>query len=361
MKKQKLQCLETTNSLYVEKTKFGYFAKPCCVFLEDNPQFVDTIAELTDNPYTDHLRRTFEKRWQDNYKCRTCVERERAGVTSRRQYGLKVGGDKIVRWDLRPGHTCNLKCAMCSLDQSSKWLEDIDVLEKYQPKQHWDKGTNRTGLDWDYLYEQMKDTAQFVYIAGGEPFYMKDVQDFLERLAGNEWNRKNTIIQIQTNGVSNTPKFIDILKKFDRLEFSISLDGWGPVNELIRFPTNQEKFIENTNELFSLDPQHIFFNVTIQAMNLPTIDKVRKAVKKRWQATCQFHFVTWPEYLSVHALKPEVVKDVLQKSKNKQVLSYCSSKYKYDKNLNEKMQNYLIDLDKKRGTDSKTILPWCFV
>ena len=37
---------------------------------------------------------------------------------------------------------------------------------------------------------------------------------------------ENTEIQIQTNGVSNTDKFLEILKRSQRL-FSISIDGWG--------------------------------------------------------------------------------------------------------------------------------------
>ena len=35
--------------------------------------------------------------------------------------------------------------------------------------------------------------------------------------------------------------------------------------------------------------------------------------------------------------------------------------YKFDEKQNKVMQNYLLDLDKKRGTDSKKIIPWCFV
>ena len=34
--------------------------------------------------------------------------------------------------------------------------------------------------------------------------------------------------------------------------------------------------------------------------------------------------------------------------------------YKFDSKLNQRMQSFLLDLDAKRGTDSRKIIPWCF-
>ena len=86
---------------------------------------------------------------------------------------------------------------------------------------------------------------------------MKSVQNFLGKLSKHEWNCNNTEIQIQTNGVSNTDKFLNILSKFKRLEFSISVDGWEDVNDLIRFPTKHKDFLKNTQELVDLDCNHL--------------------------------------------------------------------------------------------------------
>jgi len=34
--------------------------------------------------------------------------------------------------------------------------------------------------------------------------------------------------------------------------------------------------------------------------------------------------------------------------------------YKYNKEGNARMRQYLLDLDAVRGTDSKKTIPWCF-
>ena len=128
-----------------------------------------------------------------------------------------------------------------------------------------------------------------IYIAGGEPFYMKGVQRFCELLSKHEWNRKHTEIQIQTNGVSNTDSFLKTLEKFERLTFSISIDGWGSVNELIRFPTQHDIFCRDTQQLIDLKPMNISCNITVQALNLPNVDKVVAKVRRKWNGVCDMH------------------------------------------------------------------------
>ena len=41
-------------------------------------------------------------------------------------------------------------------------------------------------------------------------------------------------------------------------------------------------------------------------------------------------------------------------------LKQFASHYKYNPNGNDKMQKFLLELDARRGTDSKKITPWCF-
>ena len=58
-------------------------------------------------------------------------------------------------------------------------------------------------------------------------------------------------------------------------------------------------------------------------------------------------------------LKPQVIERVLETTKLPKLKKFCSE-YKYDENINKTMQNYLLDLDKKRQTNSKEVLGWCF-
>jgi len=381
-------CLASINSLYIESLgKDGrYSTDPCCLYLAPHPSSVDSIEKLLSNPTIDSIRQQFKDDWK-RPECTHCVRNEEMGIGSHRLYSLRDGYDGVIRkWDIRPESTCNLKCAMCNDRVSSKWKEDIDILTKYGNDQTSgdipSPAKSRKDFDFDWVYTKCVDTAEFIYIAGGEPFYMKSVQKFLNKLSKNQWNCDNTRIQIATNGVSNTPKFLDILSRFKRLEFSLSVDGWGKVNEIIRFPTDHNTFIENVDELIQLNPFDVYFNITVQCMNLPNIDELVSNIKNRWGTALynchenkrnllkannieytpilfELHKLEGPNYLRIDNLKPHVVERVFETTDLPEIKKFCSE-YKYDESQNKIMQNYLLDLDVKRKTNSKEILGWCF-
>jgi len=353
------QCLESINSIYIEKQDYkGYNVKPCCLYNNRGNKYrVENIKDIIDNPYIKEIQDNFTKDWR-RPECNACVVKENINLKSRRLKSLETGYKGIVNWDIRPGNTCNLKCAMCNFSNSSKWIEDIDVLKKYRNLDI--NASTRENLDWKWIYENCIDKAEKIYIAGGEPFYMKNVHKFLKNLSRSDWNTKNTEIMIQTNGISNTPKFLEILSKFKKLSFSISIDGWGSVNELIRFPTKHDEVLKGASELYNLDCKSVVFNITVQAMNLPNIDTLVNELHNYGRCAYDIHKLVKPTYLAVNCLKPKVVKNVLKHTKVKELRAFYRG-YKFDEAQNKIMQNYLLDLDRKRGTDSKKIIPWCFV
>jgi len=356
-------CLESINSLYVQKTPSGYVNKPCCVWQDIEPlTYSKNIDQLLDNAAINEIREAFKGDWK-RPECNGCIVNESMGKSSKRTRGLVRGADKgIVKWDLRPGHTCNLKCAMCNPWNSSKWYEDLNVYKAYNLKYPIGSSlerTSRESLDWDWIYSQCIDKAEMIYIAGGEPFYMKPVQTFLEKLSQHDWNRKHTVIQIQTNGVSNTDKFLKTLSKFERLEFSISIDGWGRVNEIIRFPTNHKVLVQNIKQLMALKTNNLYFNLTVQCMNLPNVDKTLTKLKEIWNGKYEIHNLTRPKHLSINCLKPVVIRQVKRTTQVPELKTFLKS-YEYNAEQNIKMKEYLLALDEARGTNSQEVLPWCF-
>ena len=356
----KLNCLEGTNSLYIERRSGGYVVSPCCLYkAKHSSGTVSNIEDLIDNPYINKIKEGFKGDWK-RPECIDCIQKDLAGKSSKRTNSLKRGNIGITHWDIRPGSLCNLKCAMCTPWNSSKWYEDIDIFKKYNGEVLNENDRKaRDEIDWDWIYKNCIDKADYIYIAGGEPFYMKEVQNFVKNLSKHEWNCNNTRLCIQTNGVSNTPKFLEILSKFNHLEFSISCDGWSDVNDLIRFPTKHNEFLKNTQELVDLNCEKLFFNITVQAMNLPNIDTLVDNIQKKWNGKYDIHKLTRPNQLQVNALKPHIVERVLEQTKVPELKVFYSD-YKFDKQLNLKMQQYLLELDSARGTDSKKIIPWCF-
>jgi formate dehydrogenase maturation protein FdhE len=75
-----------------------------------------------------------------------------------------------------------------------------------------------------------------------------------------------------------------------------------------------------------------------------------------------------PELLDVNSLKPAVIDNFSNFLSNTSVeefyytwLMNLLEEYKYSNKNNEKMKNYLEKLDKVRNTNSKDVLPWCWV
>ena len=354
-------CNEIYNSNYIEWfSDDGYNIKPCCLFNDDKMIFVENI---------DNIQSKVQEMWptyDHKVTCKTCIDKEKLGFPSKRTQSLDRGDPAIglVRFDLRPGNTCNLKCIMCNPKNSSQWYQDIEVWEEFNGDYwtHKDR-KDRGNLDWDWIYSNCADKADEIYIAGGEPFYMKNVQKFLKDLSNHSWNCENTRIVIQTNGISNTPKFLETLKKYRRLHFSISQDGWGEVNELIRFPTNHNKLMVGIQELLDCNPYYFDWNITVQAMNLPNIDFMIQKLKDTFKVDTQLGFLYHlyrlyhPDYLSINSLKPSVINNLnVEEIQLKKILE----DYKYNENNNKKMQDFLLTLDKKRGTNSPATIPWCF-
>jgi hypothetical protein len=357
-----LWCNEIYNSNYIEywSNDKGYNIKPCCLFNDDKQIFVENINDIQSK---------VQEMWPTyNHKetCKVCIDKEKLGFSSKRTESLNMGSPEIglIRFDIRPGNTCNLKCIMCNPKNSSQWYQDIDLWTEFNGN-YWklNRGRDRGNLDWDWIYSNCVDKAVEIYIAGGEPFYMKNVQKFLKDLSNHSWNCENTRVVIQTNGISNTPKFLEILKKYRRLHFSISQDGWGEVNELIRFPTNHDELMVGIQELLDCNPYYFDWNITAQAMNLPNIDFMIQKLKDTFKidTTLGFlyhlHRLYHPDYLSINSLKPSVINNLnIEEIQLQKILE----DYKYNGNNNKKMQKFLLAFDKKRGTNSPKIIPWCF-
>lgn len=310
----------------------------------------------------------FRKKFLDGERpveCASCYQKEAAGVDSKRTRSIKMFdrdpinvtpegyiNHDLVSWDIRPDSTCNLKCLMCTPDLSSKWEEDKEIYNKFFSSDR----AKYQDLDWDYIYENTADIAKRIYVAGGEPFYIKGVVKYLQRLSEHEFNRKHTKILIQTNGTTADNRLLDVCGKFDRFDLCVSFDGVKDVDDIIRFPGKWEEKIQLWKK-FDKMVNHLSISTTVQALNLPDLDNLLDYFP---QDKISFNLLTHPEILSLDALKPDIIDDVKNKTKIPELVKFCEDSV-YNESLNIKMQQYLLECDAKRGTDSKKTLPWCFV
>jgi len=337
--------------------------KPCCIFSGD--ETLDQVKEL-------FLKNERPK------GCEECWRREDNNIISKRQYYInqyknlnETSG--IRTYDLRLSTTCNLKCVMCGPHLSTKWNEDKDIYEKYNTKINDPIKYSINDFDFSNALE--------IYFAGGEPFYMKEVHQILEKISKNKFNVEHTKIRINTNGIiTENNKIFQLLKKFKKLEFTISLEGSKRVKEYIRFPANWNDFLsglkiitditdkpKTVEEVFSCD-RSVAFNVTASCLNLPNLFEVFE-----WANTLEYvyvvNYVEEPLMLNINSLTPNVIDEFLSEHELynytfehlNDISKYVEKNYKFNKSSNQKMKLYLNDLDKRRNIDSKHILPWCWL
>jgi sulfatase maturation enzyme AslB (radical SAM superfamily) len=354
-----MDCWYLKHGLHLDLTVNGYRASPCCQYKANENVSVPNPQDIHKHDILKNLKNDFDNDIK-NPGCESCWTQEKLFSHSKRlDAPTKDKWQDIQVWDLRPGNTCNLKCVMCMPHLSTKWYEDVDIWKKYNDSNFSiDQIRTKQKFDWDYVKENTKNKALKIYIAGGEPFYMKEVINFLEYLSQFKFNCKNTEIMINTNGISFNDKMITLLKKFQKLVLIVSIDGYGQVDELIRYPTvfsEKLKFIKQCRKFAD-----IRLNVTVSALNLLDLSLLQL---KFHRYNLQFYKLDAPDFLSIDSLHPKVIKKAKKiystKHKNKLIFDMLSN-YSYNKNNAEKLKEYLLDLDRKRNTDSLKIIPWCF-
>ena len=336
--------------------------KPCCIF-----QGQESISDV-------------QRKFLNNERpkgCSECWRKEDNNILSKRQHFNNRFSDcdidsGIKTYDLRLGITCNLKCVMCGPHLSSKWNEDKIIFEKHINK------TNETPHE---IEELNFDNALEIYFAGGEPFYMKEVYDCLLKLSEREFNRKNTKIRINTNAIIDKDnKVLKLLNNFEKIEFTISVEGLSQINDYIRYPSKWKDFLKGVKIIYEMSDKpktikdlyncnrSVAFNITISCLNLFNIYPLF-----HWLTDENYlyvaNFVEEPKLLNFNSLKITVIDDFLWQHESfdykydhlQDVVKYIEENYSYDESLNSKMKLYLQDLDIKRNTNSKQLLNWCWV
>jgi len=260
----------------------------------------DTPLESFNNDYMRDVRLTMLE-GKVPASCTKCFEEESNGVVSKRLWEMyewdrdgldfnKLISDTdntgavppVIRYlDLRLGHTCNLKCVMCSPHDSSKWLQDYDkLIEKTKSIQvlkqvGFDKKEfNNTWYEkpefWDDVFEQIPNITQ-LYFAGGEPLMIKEHRRFLDEIVKRGY-AKNISLRYNSNGIFVNEDIINVWSQFKQVRYAFSIDSNFDRNNYIRYPTNWED-IERSLWLMDSAPDNIHCAIAcaVQVFNVKNI------------------------------------------------------------------------------------------
>ena len=283
--------------------------------------------------------------------CSKCIAEESRGVASKRIWetgswmedGIDIEElikqteedgtvpEKLVYLDLRLGHTCNLKCVMCSPHDSSQWVGDhkkiYPIFENHLLKNQlvWNRKEfnnfwHENPEFWKEMYAQIPNLKQ-VYFAGGEPLMIREHKWFLEEIIRQGYADK-ILIRYNTNGLLVDDEIIDLWKQFKKVKVGFSIDAIGDRNYYIRYPSDWATIEKNLHKLDNTpDNIQVSIATAIQILNIKHLADFAK-----WKITQNFkkvnlentvggiqagggiinmHLLYMPTYLSIKLLPPE--------------------------------------------------------
>ncbi len=210
--------------------------------------------------------------------CGLCAKKVANRLTSDVDYWAheyKMAGEpdtsdpKPIILDYRPSNQCNLKCRMCGSAASSSIENEVEAnpgLAKWYGKPKPELNINDKMIEYVQSLDLLK-----VKILGGEPSIDPGVWDFMAAMANRK--RKPTL-KVTTNATSINPKFIELLKKFDKLEMTFSVDAIGDTYDYIRTNARWKNTERNILSFMSSNDCKVSFNVVLTPFNIFSLDKL---------------------------------------------------------------------------------------
>jgi len=386
----------------------------------------ETPMSAWNNEYMRSVRTTMLRN-EIPASCRKCFEEESKGIASKRIWetaswsldGIDLEElveqtaqdgtvpEKLVYLDLRLGHTCNLKCVMCSPHDSSLWVADhkkVYPLFKHdalKSQMSWDqKEFNNYWHEnpdfWKEMYKQIPNLKQ-VYFAGGEPLLIKEHKKFLEEIISQGYADK-ILIRYNTNGLLVNEEIIDLWTKFKKVKVGFSIDAYGDKNYYIRYPSDWSVIEKNLHRLDNTpDNIQVSIATAIQILNIKHLpDFARWKIKQNFKkinfenvtggiqaggGIFNMHLLYIPTFLDIRCL-PQEDKAEVRKS-FAEFATWLHENYRQDEDFWKKnpygwrrwqavlefmdsadnshllpaLKEYLAELDKVRNTKFSTFFP----
>ena len=219
----------------------------------------------------------------DNY-CKICYDLENKKIVSPRITQTNEWANRLniknindlseitnpIFYEIRASNQCNLMCRMCNPTWSSLLKKENQKLKIFDESEYQYTGFDHVNID----------NIEKLYVAGGEPTIMQELYTFLEDCV--QKKKTNFEIQVNTNAVSLNKKFKSLLKHFNNFNFEISVDGYGLVNQYVRWPTNWDKLINNIDYIYS-QGHKISFNSVVSIYNIASLYSTVEFLSNRYK------------------------------------------------------------------------------
>lgn len=262
---------------------------PCCRFKTPIQTFDGDVGNILHSDQYNFLRASDVSSIAD---CSKCMYEESKGKESLRQWFNKnysTDDVKLKYFEIGFDNICNLACDGCWEAWSHTWaLIKNPTSTAKEVIVHTDDLSN------------IPDNIEKVLFLGGEPLITNRHRKFLKKIK----DLKKLEVVYNTNGMHKlNSEDIVLLKQCKRVEFIISVDGFGKVNEKVRKYSEWKTIIETINDVITNN-----FNLTIHTTihknnwnDLPNLHKWIVDNNYNWTT----NILTYPKELDVALLNKE--------------------------------------------------------
>lgn len=246
--------------------------------------------------------------------CETCVQAERKGFSSTRtlalkdwKYDIESVPDQIEYLDLRHSNLCNLSCRSCEPKFSSQIAREISlhptIAKYYNP-------SSKIHLENQNDLDHLLPTIKRINFTGGEPLLNKENIRILEELI--RLGNVDCEILITTNGTVINPTIVKLLKSFNSVHWTLSIDAVDIHAEYIRYGSIWNNIKNNIETILSLK-QSVAVNTVLSAYSVLSLENLLKYFKSLKDTYTDQPLEIWFAHCDYPAfLKPSVLQGKLR-------------------------------------------------
>ena len=234
--------------------------------------------------------------------------------------------DLLLSADIQFDNNCNFACIMCNPHDSSKiwniWSKNKnnkfvkEVLDKDPDYLDNVKLIYREKNNYGLLQQILSKTPKFLKILGGEPLLDKNLLEILKSLPESKSKKINLIVV--TNGSLSLIDFAKKLQHFKSIQFVVSLEGIGRVQDYLRRGSNWEVIKKNILDYKISSQDNVYITYTLQALSVFHLPDLLAWCNDE-NLLINFAVLYNPDYLSLSAIPDDLKEAIYNKMKHTNV------------------------------------------
>jgi len=340
--------------------------------------------------------------------CEYCQKIEQAGGHSDRQHNNNIGGYVPVELKTDPTathvtpriveifaqNTCNFSCVYCAEDLSSQiqnenkkfgyasGLKRMPIIIKSHANEYFDKF-----IEW--LDENIQGLMR-LHLLGGETFIQHDLMervfDIIERKPNPDlqFNIFSNFNASEKHWTTYTNKIKDYCQagNLGRFDLTCSIDCWGPQAKYVRHGLDLDVLESRLAWAAEQSEDWLYLNVnqTISSMTIKTMPELIEKINKynqnrhighyfmfvdgyRFQHPDVFDYSLWADdfnriFATMRDVSTEDKETILRMAGlQKRLQNTC----RQDLTKIKQLHDYLDELDRRRGTDWRSLFPYLII